>query len=85
MPLQTNNASSYLLAFDNTSQLATGVAIANMAQQPANVSAVIRDDTGTQIGTGTINLAAQAHTSFMGTDPTRASQLPPASAARSNS
>ncbi|MGA2436286.1 MAG: BACON domain-containing carbohydrate-binding protein, partial [Bryobacteraceae bacterium] len=68
VPLQTNYYGAYVLAFDNTNGLATGVAIANMAAQAADVSVVIRDDTGTQIGTGTISLAAQGHTSFMLTD-----------------
>jgi hypothetical protein len=65
VPLETRNAPSYVLAFDNTGVLATGVAIANVATQPANIPVVIRDDTGTQIGTDTIKLAAQGHTSFM--------------------
>jgi hypothetical protein len=65
VPLETRNAPSYLLAFDNTGTLATGVAIANVATQPANIPVVIRDDTGAQLGTDTIKLAAQGHTSFM--------------------
>jgi hypothetical protein len=68
VPLETRNASSYLLAFDNTGSLTTGFAIANLASQAATVSAVIRDDTGAQIGTGEIQLAAQGHDSFMLTD-----------------
>lgn len=65
VPLETRNAPSYVLAFDNTGVLGTGVAIANVATQPANVPVVIRDDTGAQIGTETISLTAQGHTSFM--------------------
>jgi hypothetical protein len=65
VPLETRDAPSYVLAFDNTGVLGTGVAIANVATQPANIPVVIRDDTGVQIGTETINLAAQGHTSFM--------------------
>lgn len=65
VPLETRNASSYLLAFDNTGMLSTGVAIANAAAQAANVPVIIRDDKGVQIGTATINLGAQGHTSFM--------------------
>jgi hypothetical protein len=65
VPLETRNAASYVLAFDNTGLLGTGVAIANVATQPANIPVVIRDDTGAQIGTETISLTPQGHTSFM--------------------
>ncbi|MGA2434691.1 MAG: BACON domain-containing carbohydrate-binding protein, partial [Bryobacteraceae bacterium] len=65
VPLETVNASSYVLAFDNTGTVATGLAIANVAAQAADVNVVIRNDTGAQIGTGTISLPAQGHTSFM--------------------
>ena len=60
-----------MLPFDNTGALATGLAIANLATSAANVGVVIRDGgTGAQIGTGSISLAAQGHTSFMLTDVT---------------
>jgi len=65
VPLQTLNASSYLLAFDNTGSLSTGLAIANLSAQDANINAIIRDDSGTMIGTEMINVPAQGHTSFM--------------------
>jgi hypothetical protein len=65
VPLETVSAPSYVLAFDNTGALATGVAIANVAAQPANIPVIIRDDTGTEIGTASIILPAQGHTSFM--------------------
>jgi hypothetical protein len=66
--LQAVNAPSYILAFDNTGGLSTGLAIANLAAQAASVNVIIRDDTGAQIGTGSISLPAQGHTSFMLTD-----------------
>jgi len=65
VPLETRNAPSYVLAFDNTGVLTTGVAIANVAAQAAAIPVVIRDDAGRQIGTDTISLAAQGHTSFL--------------------
>ncbi len=68
VPLETRNAASYLLAFDNTGSIATGLAIANLAASAANVGVVIRNDAGAQIGTGTINIPAKGHTSFMLTD-----------------
>ena len=68
VPLETRDAPSYLLAFDDTGALATGVAIANLATAAADVKVVIRDDTGAQIGTGLVNLPAQGHNSFTLTD-----------------
>jgi hypothetical protein len=69
VPLETRNATSYVLAFDDTGSLTTGVAIANLASTAANVGVVIRDDTGTRIGTGAISLPPQGHSSFMLPDP----------------
>lgn len=65
VPLETRNASAYVLVFDNTNGIATGVALANISNQAANVPVVLRDDTGASLGTATINLAARGHTSFM--------------------
>jgi photosystem II stability/assembly factor-like uncharacterized protein len=64
VPLETRNASSYLLAFDNTDSV-VGVALANVSSQAANIPVVIRDDTGTQIGTGSISLNGNGHKSFV--------------------
>ena len=68
VPMETRNAGSYVLIFDNTSLvnvLGTGVAIANVAAQAASIPIIIRDDTGAQIATGSIPLAADGHTAFM--------------------
>ncbi len=65
VPMEIRNASSYLLAFDNTNGVVLGVALANVSAQAANVPVVIRDDSGAQIDTGTIALAANGHTSFV--------------------
>ncbi len=64
VPLETRNASSYLLAFDNTNNAVLSVALANVALQPASVSVLIRDDTGAQIGSGSLALLGSGHTSF---------------------
>ena len=69
VPLETRNASKYILAFDNTAPLVTGVAVANLAAQAASVPVIIRDDHGNQIGNPTISLSALGHTSFMLNDP----------------
>ncbi|MEQ1947862.1 MAG: hypothetical protein ABL995_11775 [Bryobacteraceae bacterium] len=65
VPLETRNAPNYTLAFDNTGLLATGVAVSNIADSAAGIVVTIRDDTGAQIATATINLPARGHTSFM--------------------
>ncbi len=65
VPLETRNASRYVLAFDNTGVLATGLAIANLGASAASVPVIIRDDTGAQMGTDSINLPALGHASFM--------------------
>jgi len=65
VPLESRNASAYILAFDNTGGTATGVAISSSSQQTVNVPVVIRDDSGTQIGNGGIPLAANGHSAFV--------------------
>ena len=64
VPIESRNASGYLIAYDNTNGTATGVAINSISPQGADISVVIRDDTGNQIGTGSISLNANGHTSF---------------------
>jgi hypothetical protein len=67
MPMESRNASSYLLTFDNTGGVVLGVAVANVSTQSANIPVVIRDDTGTLIGPpgAAIALAGNGHTSFV--------------------
>jgi len=65
VPLESRRASAYLLAFDNTGGIATGIAVNSVSSQPLTVPVVIRDDTGAQIGTGSIPLAANSHTAFV--------------------
>ncbi|HSR08341.1 MAG TPA: Ig-like domain repeat protein [Bryobacteraceae bacterium] len=50
----TPNAPSYLLAFDNTNGIVTSVAVANVSSLMASIGYIIRDDTGAQIGSGTL-------------------------------
>jgi hypothetical protein len=69
VPLETRSAPAYLLAYDNSGALATGLAIANPATAAAAVNVIIRDDAGAQIGARILNLPAQGHQSFMLTDP----------------
>lgn len=65
VPLETRNASSYLLAYDNTNSVVTGVAIATISSGGEAIPVVIRDDTGTQIATSSISFNANGHTSFV--------------------
>ena len=64
VPLESRNASSYLLAFDNTADTATGIAINSVSTQTVNIPVVVRDDTGTQIATDILSLAANGHLAF---------------------
>lgn len=65
VPAETRNASSYLLAFDNTYSLSTGLALANLAGAPTDVAVLFRDDNGASLGAASIHLAANGHSSFM--------------------
>jgi hypothetical protein len=65
VPMETRNASSYILAFDNTGGVVLGIAIDNVSPLVGNVGVVIRDATGAQIGTGSLALAGNGHTSFV--------------------
>ena len=68
VPLETRNAASYTLAFDNTNGVATGVALANVSSLSVTVPVTIRNDAGTTIGSGTIPLLLSGHSSFTLTD-----------------
>ena len=58
VPMETRNASSYLLAFDNTGGVVLGIAVENVSAQTALIPVVIRDDTGIVIGSpGTTTFA----------------------------
>ena len=65
VPLEVGSANSHILPFDNTNDLATGVALANGSAQPAAVPATLRDDMGATLATTTINLAGNGHSSQM--------------------
>jgi hypothetical protein len=63
-PWEIRNASSYLLAFDNTNGTATGIAINSVSTQTVNIPVVVRDDTGAQIAADTLQLAPNGHLAF---------------------
>jgi len=64
-PLETGNASTYFIGFDNTNGFSTGIALANTSSAATSVGIVIRDDTGATILTNSIAMEAMAHTSFV--------------------
>jgi hypothetical protein len=70
VPLESRNASAYVLAFDNTNGTATGVAVNSVSTAPqVNIPVVVRDQTGTQIAADVITMAANGHYAFtLGSD-----------------
>jgi hypothetical protein len=64
VPLENRTANGFLIAFDNTSGTATGIAINSVSAQAVNVPVIVRDDTGAQVATDTLNLAANGHLAF---------------------
>jgi hypothetical protein len=69
VPMETRAASSYLLAFDNTNSVLTGVAIDNVSTASASIPLTIRDDQGNLLSSTFLPLAANGHTSFVLSDP----------------
>jgi hypothetical protein len=63
--LENRAANAYLLAFDNTAGIVTGVAVNNASAQAATVPVIIRNETGAQIDSGSIGLAANGHNAFV--------------------
>ncbi len=70
VPLETRHPNSFILVYDNTNGLSTGVALSNLAAAQANIAVNIYDDTGALIETTVApSLAVHGHTSFMLPDP----------------
>jgi len=68
VPLQTGTAGAYVLPFDETTGLTTGIALANVAATTAPIALVVHDDKGAILSTDTITLNPQGHMSFVVTD-----------------
>jgi hypothetical protein len=64
VPLESRTAPGFIIAFDNTSGTATGIALNSVSAQSVNVPVTIRDDTGAIKGTDTLSLAANGHLAF---------------------
>jgi hypothetical protein len=65
VPLETRNATAYVLGFDNTTGRVTGLALANSTSKDANLAITIRDDAGTVLATDSIPLKANGHTQIV--------------------
>jgi virginiamycin B lyase len=65
VPLETRTAGSYLIAFDNANNTATGIALSLTSSQAVDVPYLVRDGNGNQIASGAIQLQGNGHTSFM--------------------
>jgi hypothetical protein len=68
VPVESGSASAYVAAFDQTNGLALGISLSNATAQAANVSVILRDQTGATFATGAVALAPQGHQSFVLTD-----------------
>jgi hypothetical protein len=64
VPLESRNASGYVLAFDNTGGTATGVAVSVVSTAQTNIPVIVRDDTGAQVAVDTITLNPNGHYAF---------------------
>jgi hypothetical protein len=66
VPLETRNASAYLLAFNNTSGIATGLSVNNVTAgtQQVIVPVTVRDDLGNLLAQHTIPMSANGE--FLG-------------------
>ncbi|HUI57792.1 MAG TPA: protease pro-enzyme activation domain-containing protein [Bryobacteraceae bacterium] len=66
VPLETRSSSAFVLPFDYTGGYGTGVAVANLSNQPVSIPVVLRDNTGASLGTAaSISLPPHGHTAFM--------------------
>ncbi len=65
VPLETRNASSYLLAYDNTGGTTTGIAISVASSQFTTFPLILRDDNGIPIGYSPLTLPPNGHTRFI--------------------
>jgi len=65
VPLQTQGAYSLSLPYDDTSGFIMGVALANLSPTPQTVTVAIFDQNGDSLGTQSLSIPANGHTSFV--------------------
>jgi hypothetical protein len=65
VPFENRNSSTFVMPFDQTSNMVAGVALANLSSTvAANINVVIRDEAGNQLATDSVTLAPLGHTSY---------------------
>jgi hypothetical protein len=64
VPLQTQFGSKLVVPFDNTTGLVTGIALTNISAFPT-VTATMYDQDGNSLGTQSLNVTVNGHTSFV--------------------
>lgn len=65
VPLEDRTANAFLLAFDNTGGIVTGVAVSNASPQPVTTPVTIRNQSGVQVAVTSLTLPANGHTAFL--------------------
>ena len=69
VPLETRNASSYWLAFDNSNGYSMGVAVSNTTAQTASFQVIIRDGSGAFVKSDNLTLPPYGHSAYPLTAP----------------
>jgi hypothetical protein len=64
VPLESRNASGYIIAFDNTNGTYTGIAVNAVSTGQVNIPVTVRDQTGATIATDMIALPPNGHYQF---------------------
>ena len=75
VPLETRSPNRFVLVFDNTNGLTTGVAVSNLSVSQANIAVNLYEDTGAPLSPlpppSPISLPENGHISFLLPDSTR--------------
>ena len=71
VPFETHTVNGYVIPFDHTASqvaagnIATGTAVNNASIDPVTIGVILRNESGGQIGTSSITLPPNGHTSFV--------------------
>jgi hypothetical protein len=65
VPLESGNATAYVVPYDNSGILKIGVALANLSSTAASIGVIVRDDTGAVLQNGTLSLPGNGHSAFV--------------------
>jgi glucose/arabinose dehydrogenase len=64
VPLETRNAASYVLPYDNLAGATTAIAVANLSPEPASVEVRLRDSAGAALPSSPLSLPARGQVSY---------------------